>query len=275
MNPQYYQAQEALQNSDYSQSLKELLYQLADDDFLLAYRGSEWLGLAPHIEEDVAFSSISQDTMGHAVLFYEMLEELGEGKADDLAQLRSSEEFRNAILLERPNGPGDYIKNPSYDWSFCFIRTYFYELYKLVRLQSLESCSYQPLAFAATKIQNELLYHLYHWQVWMRQLLDGGAESRERILQAIERVWVDSGDLIHYGNWEKEFLNYELIEPADVLADRWKVKIQEVLVEPRLVTLAPIPEPKRSGRRGEHTEDLKKALAILSEVYRLDPAASW
>lgn len=51
-------------------ALTSLLYQLADDDFILAYRGSEWLGLAPHIEEDVAFSSISQDTMGHAAMFY-------------------------------------------------------------------------------------------------------------------------------------------------------------------------------------------------------------
>ncbi|WP_420812925.1 Phenylacetic acid catabolic protein, partial [Peribacillus acanthi] len=57
--------------------LIELLYQLADDDFILAYRGSEWLGLAPHIEEDVAYSSINQDTMGHAVMFYRLLEELG------------------------------------------------------------------------------------------------------------------------------------------------------------------------------------------------------
>ena len=61
----------------YKSALIALLYQLADDDFLIAYRGSEWLGLAPHIEEDVAFSSISQDTMGHAAMFYQLLEELG------------------------------------------------------------------------------------------------------------------------------------------------------------------------------------------------------
>lgn len=271
----YHQAQEALQDSDYLESLKELLYQLADDDFLLAYRGSEWLGLAPHIEEDVAFSSISQDTMGHAVLFYEMLEELGEGKADDLAQLRSSEKFRNAILLERKNGQGDYLENPRYDWAYSFIRTYFYELYKLVRLQSLEKCSYQPLAVAATKLQNELLYHLYHWQIWMKQLLEGSPDSRERVLHAIERVWLDSGDLIHYGDWEESFLKHGLIDSSDILASRWKAKVEEVLGKSRQVILKPIPEPMLSGRRGEHTEDLKKALAILSEVYRFDPAASW
>ncbi|HHP3706416.1 TPA: Phenylacetic acid catabolic protein, partial [Shigella sonnei] len=96
--------EQAKQNQEYVQALADLLFQLADDDFILAYRGSEWLGLAPHIEEDVAFSSMSQDMMGHAVMFYEMLEALGLGKADDIAQLREAKDFRNAILVERKNG---------------------------------------------------------------------------------------------------------------------------------------------------------------------------
>ena len=70
------------------EAITSLLFQLADDDFLYAYRGSEWLGLAPHIEEDVASSSISQDSMGHAAMYYKLLEELGAGNADDLAHLR-------------------------------------------------------------------------------------------------------------------------------------------------------------------------------------------
>ena len=55
---------------------------------------SEWLGLAPHIEEDVASSSISQDSMGHAAIFYKLLEELGEGNADALAHARPARKER-------------------------------------------------------------------------------------------------------------------------------------------------------------------------------------
>ena len=106
-------AEQAKQNPEYLSALKDLLLQIADDDFIMAFRGSEWLGLAPHIEEDVAFSSISQDMMGHAVLFYEMLEALGAGRADDLAQLRKPEDFRNAVLVERVNGPAFIWKNPA------------------------------------------------------------------------------------------------------------------------------------------------------------------
>ena len=71
-------------SAEYKEAITSLLFQLADDDFLYAFRGSEWLGLAPHIEEDVASSSISQDSMGHAAMYYKLLEDLGVGKADDL-----------------------------------------------------------------------------------------------------------------------------------------------------------------------------------------------
>ena len=73
---------------------------------------SEWFGLAPHIEEDVASSSISQDSMGHAAMFYKLLEELGEGNADALAHARPAQERKNCILVERVNGPGNYMENP-------------------------------------------------------------------------------------------------------------------------------------------------------------------
>ena len=89
-----------------------LLYQLADDELVVGHRDSEWLGLAPHIEEDVAFSSIAQDEVGHATLYYRLLEELGEGRADDLAFLRPAAQRRNAVLLERPTGRGPTWPSP-------------------------------------------------------------------------------------------------------------------------------------------------------------------
>ena len=77
-----------MKTSELISAVKELLFQLADDDFYYSYRGSEWLGLAPHIEEDVAFSSITQDTMGHAAMYYQLIRRIGEGDADALAHLR-------------------------------------------------------------------------------------------------------------------------------------------------------------------------------------------
>jgi ring-1,2-phenylacetyl-CoA epoxidase subunit PaaC len=267
--------EEAKKNPEYLASLQELLFQLADDDFILAYRGSEWLGLAPHIEEDVAFSSISQDMMGHAVMFYEMLEELGAGKADDIAQLRNPEEFRNAILVERKNGSGDYLENPHYDWGYAMVRFYLYELFKLVRLESLHHSSYQPLAVAAKKMMNELQYHLYHWQVWMEQLASGNEESRRRIQLAIEKVWKDAADLYTFGPKGEEIVRFGLIEGEELLAQRWLEKVQRIFDSYGFAWPGKPQQTPMSGRAGQHSEEMAQAVATLSEVYRLDPIANW
>ena len=54
-------------------ALAELLLTLADDEFVLGFWDSEWTGIAPMLEEDVAMSSISQDEIGHARAWYELL----------------------------------------------------------------------------------------------------------------------------------------------------------------------------------------------------------
>ncbi|NMF01120.1 1,2-phenylacetyl-CoA epoxidase subunit PaaC [Aneurinibacillus aneurinilyticus] len=268
-------AEEAKENKQYLTSLQELLFQLADDDFILAYRGSEWLGLAPHIEEDVAFSSISQDTMGHSVMFYEMLEELEAGRADDLAHLRSPDAFRNAILVERVNGEGHYMEEPQYDWAYAIVRFYLYELFKLVRLESLHRSSYQPLAVIAQKMMTELRYHLYHWQVWMEHLVNGSEESCSKMKQALEKVWSDVSDLYTFGPKGEEMVRFGLIEGEALLAQRWMEKARQAL-ESYGLTWPGKPEPAQlSGRAGQHTEEMVCAVATLSEVYRLNPAANW
>ncbi|MED0738150.1 1,2-phenylacetyl-CoA epoxidase subunit PaaC [Aneurinibacillus thermoaerophilus] len=268
-------ADEAKQHPEYLAALKELLYQMADDDFILAYRGSEWLGLGPHIEEDVAFSSISQDTMGHAVMFYEMLEELGEGKADDLAQLREASAFRNAILVERPNGTGHYKENPHFDWGYAVTRFYLYGLFKQTRLESLVHSSYQPLTLAARKMLPELGYHLYHWQVWMNQLAVGSQEGYDRIMQGVEKVWQDAGDLFVFGSKEVDMIKFGLIESGQTLAQRWLEKAKQAL-DACVLPWPGMPQTTElSGRAGQHTPDLTEVLNTLSEVYRIDPAANW
>src|SRR5207247_6905394 len=77
-----------------------LLLALADDELILGHRHSEWTGWAPHIEEDLAFSSIAQDEMAHARLLYALARESGlaDGDESDLALGRSPGEYRNAWI---------------------------------------------------------------------------------------------------------------------------------------------------------------------------------
>src|SRR3954451_6531256 len=98
-------------------ALGELLLALADDEFVTGYANSEWTGIAPLLEEDLAFSSLAQDELGHARLLYELLAEgMGDGgwgssappspsshppSPDSLAYGRAPSAYRNARLVER------------------------------------------------------------------------------------------------------------------------------------------------------------------------------
>jgi len=267
--------EQAKGNAEFLDALKELLFQMADDDFILAYRGSEWLGLAPHIEEDVAFSSVSQDAMGHAVMFYEMLEDLGVGRADDLAQLRDAKDFKNAVLVERVNGTGHYIDNPRYDWAYAVVRWYFYGLFKQSRLEALANSSFRPLVLASQKVLREQKYHILHWQVWMTQLANSNEDARTRMTDAIDRVWDDLGSLFDLGPKGAAIVTKGLIEGEDALKQRFEEKAKKMFAQCNFDWKGLPQEPAQTGREGAHTEELVDAVNTLSEVYRLDPSAAW
>jgi ring-1,2-phenylacetyl-CoA epoxidase subunit PaaC len=268
--------EELNQQPEYKEALTELLFQLADDDFLVSFRGTEWLGLCPHIEEDVAFSSINQNTMGHATLYYELLEKIGEADANALAHARTPEERKNAILLEEVNGTGTYLVEPNYDWAFTVVRNYFYDLAKKIRLDSLNNSSFEPLAQGARSISGEQYYHVMHWDVWFKQLVGSTPDARKRMVVEVERVWKDMGGVLTLGPKGSKMAELGLIEGEELLTQRWMSKIEGVFAELGLTVPSEKPQmAKGDGRQGVHTEDLKTAIATLSEVYNIDRAAAW
>lgn len=232
--------------------LIELLYQLADDELVIGHRDSEWLGLAPHLEEDIAFSSIAQDEVGHAALYYRMLEDLGQGRADDLAFLRPASERRSAILLERPNGTGTYLEQPKFDWGSTVVRRLAYDLFDQIRLDVLTRSSFAPLAQAAAKIRREERYHLLHHTTWFRRLAVGTAESRRRLEAGIVQVWPDLGGLFSLGG-----VTPGLVFPATAaeLAERWAAGMKPLFAELGLDWPGdPVaPDPAPDGNIGRHT----------------------
>ncbi|WP_445663929.1 1,2-phenylacetyl-CoA epoxidase subunit PaaC [Heyndrickxia sp. FSL W8-0423] len=267
--------EQQIANKEYKEVLIELLYQLADDDFILAYRGSEWLGLAPHIEEDIAYASINQATMGHAVMYYELLESLGEGAADELAHERKADYRKNAILLEMANGTGTYLNQPKYDWAFTVVRHYFYDIYKKLKLESLKHSSFEPLTHAAMKMKMEQYYHIMHWKVWFNQLCLSNGEGKTRMRAAIQKVWDEFAGVLSYGPNGKLMSDYGLIEAEHIFKKRWETEMKKVFEDISMPYPGEPQMKKGNGREGFHTEDLQDALTTLSEVYALDPQATW
>ncbi|WZY01531.1 1,2-phenylacetyl-CoA epoxidase subunit PaaC [Bacillus sp. FSL W7-1360] len=252
-----------------------LALQLADDDFLFAYRGSEWLGIAPHIEEDVASASISQNSMGHAAMFYELASELGAGTVDELAHGRKAIERKNSILVERVNGPGSYMGQPAYDFAYAVVRNYFYTEAKKIKMDSLENSACEALREIATKVNMELHYHIFHWKTWFVALIQANDEAKVRMTTAITRVMEDFGDLFSYGHDAAKIEAAQLIETEEVLAARFTDTVGQVLASVGLNEDMLAYTCKQNGRNHIHTDDLTAALATLSEVYRTDVTAAW
>ncbi len=153
----------------------QLLLDLADDELILGWRDSEWTGIAPFLEEDVAFSSIAQNEIGHARALYQLAaRELG-GDADGLAFDRRPEEYRCAPLVqERLVG----------DWAGTIARHVLYEAADAVRLEALKAGDDEELAGIAAKIDREEVYHRLHAEMWELRLRD---EPRYR--DALDRLW--------------------------------------------------------------------------------------
>src|SRR6187551_1686534 len=124
---------------------------MADDELILGHRHAQWTGWAPHIEEDLAFSSIAQDEMAHARLLFQLARESGLSDRDEdgLAFGREPGEYRNAILCERPNG----------DWGYSIARQFLYDTADGVRLTGLRGSSWRELADLVTLMQLEEAYH--------------------------------------------------------------------------------------------------------------------
>ncbi|WP_144558326.1 1,2-phenylacetyl-CoA epoxidase subunit PaaC [Shouchella miscanthi] len=257
------------------EALTELLLQLGDDDFIYAFRGAEWLGLAPHIEEDVASASISQNSMGHAVMFYELAGTLGLSEANVLAHGREANERKNSILLERVNGEGSYMGTPTFDWAYTVVRNYFYTLAKKLKMDALQLSTYGPLVDVAKKVNMELHYHLLHWRTWFIQLSQSTDEAKTRMTLAIKKVMQDFGDLIHYGDWTVEIEKKGYSASAKQLEQKWLSMMNPIVTSLGFDETILEYELKQNGRDGQHTEDLHLAIATFSEVYQTDPVATW
>jgi ring-1,2-phenylacetyl-CoA epoxidase subunit PaaC len=252
---------------------RELLWQLADDDLIIGFRDQEWLGLAPHIEEDVAFGSIAQEEIGHAAHYYGLLEQLGAGRADDCASLRTAAERRNSVLLEQPNGPGHYFESPHYDWAFTIVRHYLHDCWEMTLLSRLQEGIWVELRNASHKILAEKRYHRAHQELWMRTMAGADPASRERLQAGVTAVERWMGDLADFGAVQPALETSAIVPRAGNLLDQFYSEVTALLGKFGL-TLK-IGGAALNGRLGQHTAALDTALATLSEVYRLDPNAQW
>ncbi len=222
-------------------ALAALLLSIADDEFVIGFWDSEWTGIAPMLEEDVAASSIAQDEIGHARALYELLADLTGDDADRIAFGRAAGDYRHAALLNHARG----------DWAFTVARRFVYEHADAVRLEALARSSHEPLAGLATKMRREESYHLMHFDLWLRRLAEAGGEARPRLEAALARCLPEAGSVFTPLAGEGRLVEAGILpEPLDALRIRWIERVTPLLSELGLPTPeAAAPDPDGRTRR--------------------------
>ena len=216
----------------------DLLLSLADDELILGWRNSEWTGIAPCLEEDVAFSSIAQNEIGHARALYELAaRDLG-SDADALAFDRRPEEYRSAPLVELRR----------LEWARTIARHWLYETADAIRLEALGASDDPELAGIAAKMDREEVYHRIHAEMWVDRLL-GSDEGRPRLVEALDELWPYALGVLD------ETLGPELVRRVEAKLGRTMPEVEPVA-------------------RGTHEAELAELLEEMTVVRRSAPAGT-
>lgn len=213
----------------------ETLLALADDELIVGWRDSEWTGIAPTLEEDVAFSSIAQNEIGHARALYDLAAaELGTD-ADAVAFDRPPEEYRCAPLVQL---------RLLDDWAHTIARRYLYEAADAIRVAGLVAGDDTELAGLAAKIEREEVYHRMHSELWAERL-----RAEPRFVTAVDELWPYAVAVLD-----------EELRPALAAVLGRDLPSNTVL---------------QGVARGTHTSEFAELWVEMTEVRRSVPGATW
>jgi ring-1,2-phenylacetyl-CoA epoxidase subunit PaaC len=252
---------------------------LADNSLILGHRNSEWAGHGPILEQDIAISNIALDLIGQSRNLYQYAAELinkhpGHSTfsidydraitEDDLAYLREEREFKNCLLVEQPNG----------DWAQTILRQFFFSTYQYYFYKELLNSKDTQLAAIAEKSLKETTYHLRWSSEWVIRLGDGTEESNKRIKQALDQLWMFTGELFEPADYETSVVEHGIGVDISALKLKWQEKVQAIFEEATLE----IPDAivnQSGGKRGIHSEHLGFILAEMQYLQRAYPNSNW
>ena len=239
---------------------REALLALADDEHLMGQQHAEWIGVAPFLEEDLAFCSIAQDELGHAATLYELLVDDG-GDVDALAFRRQPEEYRSCHLVEVPCP----------DWADALVRHWLYDLAEELRWDALAGSSVESVAAVVERAAREEIYHRRHAGALVRRMLDD-PEAGRRVTAAIERLLPLADAMWEPVGGEAEAVDAGVVTAGSTaLRDEWRGRVVAVAGP---VDWERLERPDQRARRSR-SAPFAALHARINEVIALDPAARW
>ena len=245
----------------------EFLLRMGDNTLILGHRVSEWCGHAPVIEEDIALANTALDLIGQTQMWLGLAAEV-EGKertADDLAMLRDAWDFRNVLMVEKPNG----------DFGQTLMRQFLFDAFHLEMLKGLTTSSEPRVAEIAAKAVKEVQYHVERSGDTVIGLGDGTAESHARMQDALNFMWPYVGEMFASDDVDAEMLSTGIAPDLTQLRIAFDAHVGAVMADATL-TIPDSTFAHKGGKSGfQHTEHLGHILTQMQWLQRAYPGASW
>lgn len=247
-------------------ALFEFLLRLGDDHLILGHRVSEWCGHAPMLEEDLSMPNMALDLIGQARALYTYAGEVeGKGRDEDaIAYLRRENEYKNLLLVERPNT----------DFAYTMIRHFYYANFMELFWTKVQNSSNAMLSAIASKAIKEITYHVRHTSQWIIRLGDGTQESHRRTQEAVDVLYVYTGEMFEDDMVSTVLADAGIIPKLSDLKGEWDERVSQLF---NIATLS-VPEvawPRSGGRNGHHGEEMGYLLAELQYMQRAYPGMQW
>jgi ring-1,2-phenylacetyl-CoA epoxidase subunit PaaC len=250
-----------------NENLFAALLELADDHLILGHRVSQWCGHAPMLEEDLALSNLALDLLGQARALYAYAGAIeGAGRDEDqLAFLRLERDYRNLLLVARPNG--DFAHTIARQFHFAaFMKPY----WDWVAANSTD----ETLRGIAGKAAKEIAYHVRHCGEWVVRLGDGTDESAARMRTAVDALHRYTAELFTDTPAFSACVAAGILPARSSLRPAWETTVRMVFDEAQL-DVPEVPFPAQGGREGLHGEEMGHLLAELQFMQRTYPDMQW
>ena len=249
-----------------SEALFSALVELGDDHLILGHRISEWCGHAPLLEEDLAMPNMALDLIGASRSIYTYAGEVeGKGRDEDqIAYLRLDREYKNCLLVERPNE----------DFAHTMLKQLYFAAFMEPYWQAAMSSNDETIRGIAGKSQKEMAYHIRHAGEWIVRLGDGTEESAERMKDAVNWLHAYTDELFVMSDAAKQCASDGVLPDRKAIRDKWNQTISNIF-DQALLDVPSVDYPQLGGRTGHHGEEMGHILSDLQYMQRAYPGMSW
>lgn len=245
----------------------DYLLRLGDNALVLSQRLTEWVGKGPALEEDMALANTALDLIGQARLWLSYAGEVeGVGRTEDqLAYLRDAHQFRNLLIVERPNGA----------YADTLMRQYLFDSWHLLLLEQLTRAADERIAAIAEKAKKEVTYHLRRSADLVVRLGDGNAESHRLMQAALDELWMYTGEMFDVDSVDEILESHGIVDSVSGLRAPWLAQVSRTLAAATLTMPPPDAWMQKGGKQGRHGEHMGFLLAEMQFLQRAYPGLQW